>query len=108
MIDKSAREVQALKDARRPFAETLTELGLMEHFFHRTPAEIDRLIEAIVTGYVNSMVRQGDIKERTGTASDDPFPFPPAGAARPKHPSRPTSGKSSRVVNDDLNDDIPF
>lgn len=74
MIDKTAREAQALKDARRPFAEALTDLGLMELFFHRTAAEIDRLIEAAVTGYVDSMQRQAGAKERTGTAADD-IPF---------------------------------
>lgn len=75
MIDKTARETQALKDARRPFAEALTELGLMEPFYHRSAAEIDRLIEAAVTGYVESMQRQAATAERTGTAFDDPIPF---------------------------------
>jgi hypothetical protein len=75
MIDKTARETQAMKDARLPFAETLNELGLMDHFYHRTAAEIDRLIEAAVTGYVESMQRQASTPERTGTAFDDPIPF---------------------------------
>lgn len=75
MIDKTARETQAIKDARRPFAEALTEMGLMEPFFHRTAEDIDRLIEAAVTGYVESMQRQGSVKERTGTPFDDPIPF---------------------------------
>lgn len=75
MIDKTARETQALKDARRPFAEALTELGLMEPFYHRSAVEIDRLIEAAVTGYVESMQRQAATPERTGTAFDDPIPF---------------------------------
>jgi hypothetical protein len=75
MIDKTARETQALKDARRPFAEALTDLGLMAPFLHRTAAEIDRLIEAAVTGYVESMQRQAGVAERTGTALDDPIPF---------------------------------
>ena len=75
MIDKTAREMQALKDARHPFAEALTELGLMDVFFHRTAAEIDQLIEAAVTGYIESMQRQAATPERTGTALDDPIPF---------------------------------
>lgn len=75
MIDKTARETQAMKDARRPFAEALTELGLMEPFYHRTAVEIDQLIEAAVTGYVDSMQRQAGVAERTGTAFDDPIPF---------------------------------
>ena len=75
MIDKTARETQALKDARRPFAEALTELGMMDSFYHRTAAEIDQLIEAAVTGYVESMQRQAGTAERTGTALDDPIPF---------------------------------
>jgi hypothetical protein len=75
MIDKTAREVQALKDARKPFAEALTELGLMDGFYNRTASEIDQLLEAAVTGFVESMQRQGAVKERTGTAFDDPLPF---------------------------------
>lgn len=75
MIDKTARETQAIKDARHPFAEALTALGLMEPFFHRSAADIDRLIEAAVTGYVESMQRQACVKERTGTPFDDEIPF---------------------------------
>lgn len=75
MIDKTAREAQAIRDARVLFAEALTDLGLMAPFFNRTAADIDRLIEAAVTGYVDSMLAQGARKERTGTAHDDPIPF---------------------------------
>ena len=75
MIDKTARELQALKDARKPFAEALSELGLMDAFYHRTATEIDQLLEAAITGYVESMQRQCTAKERTGTAFDDALPF---------------------------------
>ena len=75
MIDKTARETRAIRDARTLFAEALTDLGLMEPFFNRTAADIDRLIEAAVTGYVDSMLAQGAIKERSGTTYDDPIPF---------------------------------
>ncbi|MDR0809870.1 MAG: DUF6511 domain-containing protein [Gemmobacter sp.] len=75
MIDKTAREAQAIRDARRLFAEALTDLGLMAPFFNRTAADIDWLIEAAVTGYVDSMLAQGARKEWTGTAHDDPIPF---------------------------------
>jgi hypothetical protein len=75
MIDKTAREAQAIRDARTPFAEALTDLGLMEPFFHRSAEDIDRLIEAAVTGYIDSMQDQAARKERTGTVLDDPIPF---------------------------------
>ena len=75
IIDKTARETQALKDARQEFAEALTALGLMAPFFDRSAAEIDRLIEAAVTGYIESMQRQAAQRERTGTTYDDPIPF---------------------------------
>lgn len=75
MIDKTNREAQAIRDARAPFAEVLTELGLMEPFFHRNGEEIDLLIEAAVTGYIESMQAQAAHRERHGPALDDPLPF---------------------------------
>ena len=75
MIDKTAREAQAIRDARMLFAEALTDLGLMAPFFDRTAADIDRLIEAAVTGYIDSMQDQAARKERIGTVLDDPIPF---------------------------------
>ena len=75
MIDKTAREAQAIRDARRDFAEALTELGLMAPFFDRTAAEIDQLIEAAVTGYIDSMQAQAARKDRDGGQPEDPIPF---------------------------------
>ena len=75
MIDKTARERQAIRDARVLFAEALAELGLMAPFFHRTAADIDRLIEAAVTGYIDSMQEQAARKERAGTVFAHPAQF---------------------------------
>ena len=64
MIDKTDMEKKAIRDARRFFAEALTELGLMEAFFDRKPEEIDQLIEACVDGFQDSMQTQslnGDV-----------------------------------------------
>ena len=47
----------------------------MINHLRQIAADIDRLIEAAVTGYVDSMLAQGARKERTGTAHDDPIPF---------------------------------
>jgi hypothetical protein len=75
MIDKTAREARAIRDARREFAEALTALGLMAPFFDRTAAEIDQLIEAAVTGYIDSMQGQAAQTERDGRPPEDTIPF---------------------------------
>ena len=66
MIDKTDMEQQAIRDARRYFAKALTELGLMQTFHDRSAAEIDRLIEACIDGFQDSMRRQ---------AMNDDVPF---------------------------------
>jgi len=52
MIDKTDMEARAIKQARRFFAEVIQELGLMPAFEDRPAAEIDRIIEACVDGFL--------------------------------------------------------
>jgi len=66
LIDKTEMEARAIKNARRNFAEVLGELGLLAPFHDRSPAEIDRIIEACVDGFQEAMQRQ---------ALNDAIPF---------------------------------
>jgi len=75
MTDRTETERAAIKAARKPFAETLTELGLMQPFYHRSAAEIDRLIEAAVDGYRMHLFRISGEASKAQNELNDPIPF---------------------------------
>jgi hypothetical protein len=60
MIDKTDMEKRAIADARHFLAEVLTEMDLMDPFLSLTKEEIDRIIEACVDGFQDSMLRQSN------------------------------------------------
>jgi len=60
VVDKTEMEARAVMEARRARAEALAELGLLDAFRNRSAAEIDRVVEACVSGFQASMRRQAE------------------------------------------------
>jgi len=75
MTDKSEIEHAAIKAARQPFAQVLTELGLMAPFYHRSAADIDRLIEAALDGYRAHLLQVAGLAKRAADDLNNPIPF---------------------------------
>ena len=75
MTDKSEIECAAIKAARQPFAQVLTELGLMAPFYHRSAADIDRLIEAALDGYRAHLLQVAGLAKRAADDLNNPIPF---------------------------------
>lgn len=71
MIKPTSMEAQAIKDARRTFAEALVLLNLMGPFHDRSAADIDHIIAACVVGFQASMRRQAAERD----PMNDPCPF---------------------------------
>jgi len=71
MIRPTSMEAQAIKDARRTFAEALVLLNLMGPFHDRSAADIDHIIAACVVGFQASMRRQA--AERDPMNDEIPF-----------------------------------
>ena len=55
MIDATALERHCLRRCLRPFGEVAGEIGFDKPLSHYTEQEALRVIEAIVTGYVEAM-----------------------------------------------------
>ncbi len=76
MIDKSQREITALKDTRRELAKVLKEMGLLLAFRDRSATDMDRIIECCVDAFQESVHRQVDESKKSNKAIlDDDIPF---------------------------------
>jgi hypothetical protein len=62
-IDKPPEQARAIRDARRSLAEVLDALQLTDAFKGRHVSDIDRVIEACVSGYEAAMRQQAAGRE---------------------------------------------